>query len=239
MTVLSVNLNKVALLRNSRGGNFPDLLTWADACLAHGAQGITVHPRPDERHVRYADVRALKAHLPAGVELNVEGYPSEDFMALVLAVRPAQVTLVPDPPQALTSSEGWDTLNRQDFLQAIVARLHAAGIRTSLFVAADPVLVRAARDCGTDRVELYTGPYAAQYPHGREAAIASYVSAAQAATAAGLGLNAGHDLNLDNLAYFRQHIPQLLEVSIGHALTVDALYRGVAATLEAYRQCLI
>jgi pyridoxine 5-phosphate synthase len=238
VTVLSVNVNKVALLRNSRGGNYPDLLLWADTVLAQGAHGITVHPRPDERHVRYADVRALKAHLPPPIELNVEGYPSETFLALVEAVRPAQVTLVPDPPEALTSSEGWDTVHHQAFLQEVVDRLHRAGIRTSLFVAADVAAVQAAKATGTDRIELYTGPYAAQYAQDPTAAVAPFVAAAQAAAAVGLGLNAGHDLNLDNLAFFRSQVPGLLEVSIGHALTVDALYKGVAATIRSYLDCL-
>ena len=233
---LSVNINKIATLRNARGHNLPDVLKVAQDCERFGAQGITVHPRPDERHIRYQDVRDLRPIVKT--EFNIEGYPSESFISLVLEVHPAQVTLVPDAPDALTSNAGWDTLKRADFLKEVIGRFRQAGIRTSIFVEADPVMVEGAAKIGTDRVELYTESYASGYNADREKAIASFVAAAEAAGHCGLGLNAGHDLNLDNLAYFNQRIPNLAEVSIGHALICDALYYGLENTIQMYLQRL-
>ncbi|MBR4511614.1 MAG: pyridoxine 5'-phosphate synthase [Bacteroidales bacterium] len=233
---LSVNINKIATLRNARGHNLPDVLKVAQDCERFGAQGITVHPRPDERHIRYQDVRDLRPLVKT--EFNIEGYPSESFISLVLEVHPAQVTLVPDAPDALTSNAGWDTLKRADFLKEVIGRFRQAGIRTSIFVEADPVMVEGAAKIGTDRVELYTESYASGYNADREKAIAPFVAAAEAAGRCGLGLNAGHDLNLDNLAYFNQRIPNLAEVSIGHALICDALYYGLENTIQMYLQRL-
>ncbi len=232
MTRLSVNINKIATLRNSRGGNIPDVLKVAADCERFGAEGITVHPRPDERHIRYRDVRELKTLVTT--EFNIEGYPSESFLELVYEVVPDQVTLVPDPPGALTSSAGWDTVRNFDFLKGVISGLKNKGIRTSIFIGTDPELIRTAAKTGTDRVELYTEPYATHYPAGREKAIAPFISAAKAAADAGLGLNAGHDLSLVNLKYFRENIPGLLEVSIGHALITDALYYGLENTVQMY-----
>ena len=233
---LSVNINKIATLRNARGHNLPDVLKVAQDCERFGAQGITVHPRPDERHIRNQDVRDLRPLVKT--EFNIEGYPSESFISLVLEVHPAQVTLVPDAPDALTSNAGWDTLKRADFLREVIGRFRQAGIRTSIFVEADPVMVEGAAKIGTDRVELYTESYASGYNADREKAIAPFVAAAEAAGRCGLGLNAGHDLNLDNLAYFNQRIPNLAEVSIGHALICDALYYGLENTIQMYLQRL-
>lgn len=232
MTRLSVNINKVATLRNARGGDNPDVVATALLLERHGAQGITVHPRPDERHIRRSDVRALRPVLTT--ELNIEGYPSEDFLALVTEVRPGQVTLVPDPPGVLTSNAGWDAHAHKAFLTTVVRRLHGEGLRTSLFLGADSGQVGHAADTGTDRIELYTEPYAAGYRTDREAAVAPFVSAAQAAAAHGLGLNAGHDLDRHNLRYFHLHVPGLLEVSIGHALVCDALHFGWENTVQLY-----
>lgn len=236
MTKLSVNINKIATLRNSRGGNMPDLLEAARNIERFGAQGITVHPRPDERHIRYTDVRALKPLLTT--EFNIEGYPGERFIELVNEVRPAQVTLVPDGPDAITSNAGWDTLKNKDLLTEITEGFRQNGIRVSIFVDADPRMVEGAVRIGADRVELYTEAYATGYRHDREAAIAPFVTAAQAAAACGLGLNAGHDLSLENLEYFADRIPGLLEVSIGHALISEALYLGLENTVRLYRQKL-
>ncbi len=232
MTRLSVNINKIATLRNARGGNIPNVLKAAIDCENFGAQGITVHPRPDERHIRYQDVRDIKPAIKT--EFNIEGYPSETFIQLVEEVRPNQVTLVPDPPDALTSSAGWDTLKHKNELKEIVDRFHRSGIRTSIFIETNPELFKHAAETGTDRVELYTEPYAANYSKNREQAIAPFITAAEAANEVGLGLNAGHDLNLDNLAYFAEHIPNLKEVSIGHALIADALYYGLENTIQMY-----
>jgi pyridoxine 5-phosphate synthase len=232
MTRLSVNINKVALIRNSRGGNLPDLIQVAKDCEAFGAQGITVHPRPDERHVRYADIPLLKEVVTT--EFNIEGNPEPRFMELVLKNRPHQATLVPDAPDQLTSDSGWDTLKNADFLKDVVARLKDAGIRVSLFL--DPVekMVEGAKAVGADRVEFYTGPYAHDYHTGREAAVAPHVRAARLANELGLGINAGHDLNLDNLRFYQESVPGLLEVSIGHALISDALYYGLRNTVQMY-----
>jgi pyridoxine 5-phosphate synthase len=233
MTKLSVNINKIATLRNSRGGNVPDLLQMARDCEKFGAQGITVHPRPDERHIRYQDVFDLKKLVTT--EFNIEGNPTEgQFEEVVLNVRPEQVTLVPDSLTALTSNAGWDTVRHNARLKELVRVYQSAGIRVSLFVDADPLLVEAAAETGTDRIELYTESYAKGYTSHREEAIAPFVLAAERAAALGLGLNAGHDLSLENLAYFKQNIPGLLEVSIGHALIADALYLGLENTIQMY-----
>ena len=237
MTKLSVNINKIAVLRNSRGGDVPNLLKAALDIERFGGEGITVHPRPDARHIRYSDVRELKAAI--STELNIEGNPIPSFVDLVMEVRPAQVTLVPDAEDAITSNAGWDTIRNADFLRDICARFNDAGIRTSIFV--DPVveMVEAAAACGTQRVELYTEAYAAGYKADREAAIAPYVEAAEAARRVGLGLNAGHDLSLENLKYFAERIAWCDEVSIGHALIADALYLGLENTVQLYRRCLV
>ncbi len=238
MTKLSVNINKIATLRNSRGGNRPDLLQVARDCERFGADGITVHPRPDERHIRYRDVYDLAGIL--STEFNIEGNPQEQkFIDLVLDVCPAQVTLVPDVTGQLTSNHGWDTVREQAYLKEMIAVFKARGIRVSIFVDPDENMVAAAADCGTDRVELYTEAYARGYGSDREQAVAAYVKAAQAASAAGLGLNAGHDLDMDNLRYFKACIPQLLEVSIGHALISDALYFGLHNTIQLYKRQLV
>lgn len=231
-TRLSVNINKVATIRNARGGNMPDLIQFAKDCERFGAQGITVHPRPDGRHIKYQDVYDLKKIVTT--EFNIEGYPSDSFMDLVTTVVPTQVTLVPDPPEALTSNAGWDTLTNLEFLTNIINRLHDKGIRASIFVNADPKMVAGAKATGTDRVELYTESYAANYLQDREAAIRDFVVAAQEAEKQNIGLNAGHDLSLVNLKYFQEQIPGLLEVSIGHALICDALYLGIQETIRQY-----
>lgn len=236
-TKLSVNINKVATIRNARGGNNPDILKVAHDCELFGADGITVHPRPDERHIRYADVPLLKGIVRT--EFNIEGYPSKEFLDLVLRVRPAQVTLVPDKPSQLTSDSGWDTITEQDYLKDILADIRNAGIRSSLFVDADVRMVEYAAKAGADRVELYTGPYAHNYAVDREKAIAPFLEAAKCAKQSGLGLNAGHDLSLENLKYFTDVISWVDEVSIGHALICDALYLGLEATIAAYQKCLI
>ena len=236
MIRLSVNLNKVALIRNSRGANYPDLVKVARDCERFGAQGITIHPRPDQRHARYEDVAALRE--VCTTELNVEGYPTERFLEVVLATRPDQVTLVPDEPGQLTSDHGWDTVRRGGYLRGVIGRLKEAGIRTSIFV--DPVeaMLEGARATGTDRVEFYTGPFAEHYATNGEEAVAPFRSACTRARALNLGINAGHDLNLDNLAFFAANMPGLEEVSIGHALVSDALYFGLENTIQMYRRCL-
>ncbi len=232
MTRLSVNINKVALIRNSRGSNLPDLIKVAKDCEAFGAQGITVHPRPDERHVRYDDIPQLKEVVTT--ELNVEGNPTPRFMELVLAHRPHQVTLVPDAPDALTSDAGWNTSKHADFLKNIIAQLKDKGIRVSIFV--DPVRkhVEGAKAVGADRIEFYTGPFAKQFTENPEKAVADFTEAAVFAHEIGIGINAGHDLNLDNLNFFKKNVPYLLEVSIGHALVCDALYFGLQNTIQMY-----
>jgi pyridoxine 5-phosphate synthase len=232
MTRLSVNINKIATLRNARGGDIPNVLRAAIDCQRYGAEGITVHPRPDERHIRYQDVRDIKPIITT--EFNIEGYPSQSFIDLVLEVMPNQVTLVPDPPDAITSNNGWDTIGQKVLLQKVVKIFNDAGIRTSIFVNADVELVKHAADSGTDRIELYTEPYAVEYPHSKERALEPFLQAALAAKEVGLGLNAGHDLNLDNLRYFSKNIPWLDEVSIGHALIADALYFGLENTIQMY-----
>ncbi len=237
MTKLSVNINKVATIRNARGGNVPNVCKVALDCEAFGAQGITVHPRPDERHIRYQDVWDLKPILKT--EFNIEGNPTPEFIKLVLAVKPHQVTLVPDAHNAITSNAGWDTETNIDFLTEVTAQFQEAGIRVSIFVDADPRMVEFAAKAGADRVELYTEPYATGYPHDREKAIAPFLEAARVAKKLGLGLNAGHDLSLENLKYLHAIIPWIDEVSIGHALIADALYLGLENTIKAYKNQLI
>ena len=236
MTNLSVNINKIATLRNARGGDNPNVLSVALDCERFGAQGITVHPRPDERHIRRQDVFDLKPRLTT--EFNIEGYPSPDFVDLVLKVVPAQVTLVPDAPDQLTSNHGWDTKAHLEFLSEVTDRFHERGIRVSIFVDADPEMVEYAARTGADRVELYTEPYATNYPKGREEAVAPFVRAAETAHRLGLGLNMGHDLSLRNLQYLHERIPYIDECSIGHALVCDALYLGLEETIKRYRACL-
>lgn len=232
MVRLSVNINKIATLRNARGGNMPDVVQAAVNLERFGAEGITVHPRPDERHIRRSDVFALKPVLRT--EFNIEGYPSEEFLQLIREVRPAQATLVPDPPDVLTSNAGWDTLRYASFLRDIVSEIKRFGVRTSLFIDPEVRRVEGAVDTGADRIELYTEAYASGYRHGRERAVAPYREAAAVAVACGLGLNAGHDLNLENLAFFAQQVSGLEEVSIGHALVSDALYFGLQNTVQLY-----
>lgn len=236
MTKLSVNINKVATIRNARGGNNPDVQKVAVDCEKFGAQGITVHPRPDERHIRYQDVRDIRPLITT--ELNIEGNPIDKYIRLALEVKPTQVTLVPDADNQITSNHGWDTVTNKEFLTDVIGQFREAGIRTSIFVDADPKMVEAAQQCGTDRVELYTEPYASGYEANREEAIKPFIEAAKAAKAAGLGLNAGHDLSLQNLEYFHKNIPWLDEVSIGHALICDALYLGLEETIKRYLACL-
>lgn len=237
MTRLSVNINKFATLRNSRGGNIPDVEKAAVDCENFGAQGITVHPRPDERHIRYADVRAIRPLVKT--EMNIEGNPTPQFVALVREVRPDQVTMVPDAADAITSDAGWNTLENKAFLTEMCSIFKGCGIRTSIFVNPDPAMVEGAAECGADRVELYTAGYAEMFPESPEKAVEAYLKAAEKARECGLGLNAGHDLNLDNLAYFVKTIPWTDEVSIGHALICDAIYMGLGNTIKAYLDCLI
>lgn len=232
MTRLSVNINKIATIRNARGGNMPDVAKAAVDCERFGAEGITVHPRPDERHIRYADVREIKPLVTT--EFNIEGNPIPSFVDLVLEVVPDQVTLVPDAVDAITSNAGWDTVRNRDFLTEVCSEFRRKGIRTSIFVDPEPKMAEGAALCGCDRVEMYTESYASMYRIDREAAIAPFVLTAKAAQAAGLGLNAGHDLNLDNLEYFIRNIPWTDEVSIGHAIICDALYMGLEQTIQAY-----
>ena len=236
MTKLSVNINKIATLRNARGGNNPDVEKVALDCETFGAEGITVHPRPDERHIRYSDVYALRPLLKT--EFNIEGYPSADFIDLVLKVKPHQVTLVPDAPDQITSNSGWDTKKNLEFLSDLMDRFGEAGVRTSIFVGTDIEMIEYAARAGADRVELYTEPYASAYKKNPEEAVAPFVEAAKAVRKLGMGLNAGHDLSLENLEFFHRNIPWLDEVSIGHALICDALYLGLKKTIGEYRKCL-
>lgn len=236
MTNLSVNINKVATIRNARGGNMPDILKVAQDCENFGAQGITVHPRPDERHIKYSDVYALKPLIRT--EFNIEGYPCNDFIDLVLKVKPTQVTLVPDAPDAITSNAGWNVSANFDLLSELVDTFTAQGIRTSIFVGTDLANIELAAKTGTDRIELYTEPYATNYPVNKDEAVAPFIAAAQLAKNLGIGVNAGHDLSLENLAWFSQNIPWLEEVSIGHALICDALYHGLQDTISLYKACL-
>lgn len=232
MILLSVNINKIALIRNSRGANYPDLIKTALDCEKFGAQGITVHPRPDQRHVKYSDIPALKEVV--STEFNIEGFPSKEFMDLVLNNKPQQCTLVPDLPDALTSDNGWDTILHKDFLTDTVKRLKDAGIRVSLFIDPNEDRLYAAKEIGADRIEFYTGPYAHEFNKNKAKAIALFREAAIYANTIDLGINAGHDLNLDNVSYFKEHVPGLLEVSIGHAIICDALYLGLKNTIQLY-----
>lgn len=236
MTRLSVNINKIATLRNARGGNIPDVVAAAVACERFGAQGITVHPRPDERHIRRQDVFDLKPVVTT--EFNIEGYPSEDFINLVISVKADQVTLVPDQPGQITSDHGWNTRKHLAFLKEVVSRFQEAGIRTSLFVDPDSDAVEGAALTGTNRIELYTEPYATHFPINRDKAVSPFVEASRTAIQAGLDLNAGHDLSLTNLRFLITHIPEIKEVSIGHALISDALYFGLEQTIHKYLDCL-
>lgn len=236
MTKLSVNINKVATIRNARGNNLPNLVQVAINCEKFGAEGITVHPRPDERHIRYDDVYNLSPIITT--EFNIEGFPSASFIQLVLAVKPAQVTLVPDPPGVITSNAGWDTYKQKDFLKEIISEFKQNNIRTSIFVDTQLKNIENSIETDTNRIELYTGPYADNFLKNKEKAIKPYIEAANLAQNLGLEINAGHDLNLDNLTYFKTKIPFLKEVSIGHALICDALYFGLDATIKKYLACL-
>jgi pyridoxine 5-phosphate synthase len=236
MTRLSVNINKVATIRNARGGNVPNLVQVAVDCQRFGAQGITVHPRPDERHIRYQDVYDLRPIVKT--EFNIEGYPSKDFIDMVVKVKPEQVTLVPDPPGALTSNAGWDTLSNLGFLKEVIAEFKNAGIRTSIFIDTNLLNIKNAAKTGTNRIELYTEPYATEFPINRENAVKAFVEAAKVAIENDLGLNAGHDLSLENLQFFNQKVKGLDEVSIGHALISDALYFGLENTIQMYLRLL-
>ena len=232
MTRLSVNINKIATLRNARGGNTPNVCKMATDCERFGAQGITVHPRPDERHIRYQDVLDLKKIVTT--EFNIEGYPNKEFIDLVLSVNPDQVTLVPDPPEAITSNAGWDTVNNKEFLIKVISQFKAAGIRTSIFVDTNLKNIEGAKETGTDRVELYTEPFATDYSKDPKESVRLFTIAAEKAHELGLGINAGHDLSLENLKFFNENVPNLAEVSIGHALVADALYFGMENTVQMY-----
>ncbi|MDA3816954.1 MAG: pyridoxine 5'-phosphate synthase [Prolixibacteraceae bacterium] len=236
MTRLSVNINKIATLRNARGGNIPDVVEAAINCQKFGAEGITVHPRPDERHIRYNDVRELRPVV--NTEFNIEGYPGRNFIDLVCEVVPEQVTLVPDPPEAITSNAGWDTIKNKSFLIDVINEFHRKGIRVSLFTGTELEFIEGAKACGTDRIELYTEPYATNFPLSPEKAAKPFVTAALKAKELGLGINAGHDLNLDNLNPLIEKIPFINEVSIGHALIADALYMGLETTIQKYLEAL-
>lgn len=237
MTKLSVNINKVALIRNSRGGNYPDIIQFAKDCERFGADGITVHPRPDQRHIRFDDVYALKEIVTT--EFNVEGYPTDSFVKIMTEVKPHQCTLVPDKPDALTSDEGWDTIKHEQFLTNIIKELQSYGIRVSLFVEPIEQFVEGAKKTGADRIEFYTGPYAHNFSYNKNKAVEKYANAARFANQINIGINAGHDLNLDNLQFFKQNVSQLLEVSIGHALISDALYKGLENTIQLYKRQLM
>ena len=237
MTKLSVNINKIATIRNARGGNIPDVHKAAIECERYGADGITVHPRPDERHITYSDVRTISPDIPT--EFNIEGYPSDNFIKLVCEVIPHQVTLVPDPPDALTSNAGWETIKNADFLKDVIRVFKDRGIRTSIFIDTDISMIEAAVNTGCDRIELYTEPYASTFPVNPEKAIEPFLKAARAARELGLDINAGHDLDLENLKYFSENIPWIKEVSIGHALISDALYYGLQNTIGMYRRLLV
>lgn len=236
MTRLSVNINKIATLRNSRGGNTPNVVEAAINCQKFGAQGITIHPRPDERHIRRTDVFEIKPYITT--EFNIEGYPSEDFIQMVIEVKAHQVTLVPDSHDQLTSDHGWDTIQHRSYLKDVIGRFKAAGIRTSIFVDPDLAMIEGALETGTDRIELYTEPFARMYTVDPIKAVAPFKAAAQLGHKLGLGINAGHDLSLKNLRFFHDHVPYLAEVSIGHAIIADALYLGLKNTIQEYLSCL-
>jgi len=232
MTKLSVNINKIATIRNARGGSLPNVVQFAIDCERFGAQGITIHPRPDERHITTMDVYDLQKVVTT--EFNIEGYPDKRYLELIRSVKPTQATLVPDPPNVLTSNAGWDTIKHKNFLSEVLKEIQSLGVRTSIFIAPNVKLIESAADIGVDRVELYTGPYAVDYSSNKAEAIKPYVLAAETAEKCGLKVNAGHDLNLENLAYFKQKLCQLSEVSIGHALISDALYYGIENTIQQY-----
>lgn len=236
MTKLSVNINKIATIRNARGGDVPNVVQFAVDCERFGAEGITVHPRPDERHITLKDVYALKSVVKT--EFNIEGYPDERYLKIIRELRPAQATLVPDPPNVLTSNAGWDTRKHESFLKELVQEFRELGVRSSIFVDTDPMNIEYAAKTGVDRIELYTGPFAEEFPHQPDKAVKPYTDAAILAHELGLGINAGHDLSLDNLRFFKEHIPQLAEVSIGHALISDALYLGIENTIQRYKWLL-
>ncbi len=236
MTRLSVNINKIATIRNARGGNIPDVLMAAINCEKFGAQGITVHPRPDERHIRYQDVRDIRPVIKT--EFNIEGFPQKKFIDLVLDVKPHQVTLVPDPPDAITSNQGWDTIKNRAFLSEVISEFKRNDVRTSIFIGTEAKYIENAAKTGTERIELYTEPYARMFPENKERAVEPFIQAAKTALQLGLQLNAGHDLNLDNLKYFHDNIPGLSEVSIGHALISDALYLGLQKAIQLYLEQL-
>lgn len=236
MTKLSVNINKIATIRNARGGSVPNVAQIALDCQEFGAEGITVHPRPDQRHITTADVYDIKAKI--NTEFNIEGYPSPEFIKLVTEIRPTQVTLVPDAPDAITSNAGWDTVVHFKFLSELIDEFKSLGVRTSIFTGTDAEIIEYAAKTGTDRIELYTEPYATFYPQDKVAAVQPFVEAAQLAKKLGLGINAGHDLSLENLNYLYKNIPFMDEVSIGHALISDALYLGLDKTIAAYKNCL-
>lgn len=237
MCRLSVNINKIATLRNSRGGNIPNVVKAAIDCQEYGAEGVTVHPRPDERHITYQDVRDIKPIIRT--EFNIEGYPTKSFLELVTEVKPDQVTLVPDPPEALTSSEGWNTIKNYDFLSEVIKELKNNNIRTSIFISTNTEMIEGAKKVGADRVELYTEPYALQFHQDKEIAVKPFREAAEVANSLRLGINAGHDLDLQNLNYFYKNVPGLLEVSIGHALIADSIYLGFENTIRLYLQQLV
>tara|TARA_Y100000766_G_scaffold285052_1_gene306089 strand:+ start:3130 stop:3843 length:714 start_codon:yes stop_codon:yes gene_type:complete len=236
MTRLSVNINKAATLRNARGGDRPNVIQFALDCELFGADGITVHPRPDERHIKMSDLDSLRKIIKT--EFNIEGYPSQDFLKMVLKIKPDQVTLVPDSPDILTSNQGWNTVKNQIFLSSVIHKLHSAGIRTSIFIDPEKDMIKAAKEINADRIELYTEPYAKNYPINKDEAINKYMQAASYAHELDLGVNAGHDLDLTNLNFFHKSIPNLLEVSIGHALICDALYLGLEKTIHSYKRHL-
>ncbi len=237
MTKLSVNINKVATIRNARGSNVPDVIQFAIDCERFGADGITVHPRPDERHITTKDVYGLKEVVTT--EFNIEGYPDDRYMKLIQELKPTQATLVPDPPGVLTSDAGWDTQRHFDFLKETCNRIHSWGVRSSIFIEADSKMIELAKEIGVHRIELYTGPYAKDFTENPEQAIFKYVSASQTAKELGIGINAGHDLSLENLKFFKSKIPYLDEVSIGHAIISDALYLGIENTIQRYKYLLI
>ena len=240
MTKLSVNINKVATIRNARGGDYPNLLEFAKKCMEYGADGITIHPRPDQRHIKFQDVEDLSQFLPTEkCEFNIEGYPDEHFIEMVLKYKPTQVTLVPDPPHILTSDSGWDTIKQENFLLPIIEKFKNADIRVSLFMDTDEILIRKAKELGADRIEFYTGQYFKDYPLNKEKAVEKFVRAYHVALDCGLVVNAGHDLNRDNLAFFKQNLPELAEVSIGHWLISDCLYYGLQNVIPMYKRFLV
>lgn len=240
MTKLSVNINKVATIRNARGGDYPNLIEFAKKCMEYGADGITIHPRPDQRHIKFQDVEDLSQFLPTEkCEFNIEGYPDKHFIEMVLKYKPTQVTLVPDPPHILTSDTGWDTLKQENFLRPIIKQFEDAGIRISLFMDIDEVIIRKAKEIGAERIEFYTGQYFKDYPKDKEKAVEKFVHAYHVALDCGLVVNAGHDLNLDNLGFFKQNLPELAEVSIGHWLISDCLYYGLQNVIPMYKRLLV